>query len=263
MGGSDTKSTVNVKELNQTDININQETFNKVKNTCEQSTSQKNVLNIVGSKVKKLTTDQKNIAKNACILETALEMTQGTQANNELMTAIKAKLEQQSTAGIGLAKAESNVSIDKQSKFKFNADQKTVNEVISGCITSVDQENVINIIGSDVEDSSFNQVSEDFKECLSKSGVASEQTAKADSKVKSTSDTETTQVAKGMNPLADLMAGLGSLGAAGSAGPIISSCCIFLCCISILAVSLLGGAGGGMPQMPQMSELSDMSPPSY
>lgn len=263
MGASQTKSNVAVKELNETDLNLSQETFNKVKNTCESSTSQKNVLNIVGSRIRKMTTDQKNIAKNTCVLQSAITATKGTQANNDLMSSIKAKLEQQSTAGIGLVNAESNVSIDKQNKFKFTGTQKEVNDVIMGCIQSADQENVMNIVGSDVEDSSFNQLNEDFKNCLSTSGVASEQTAKADSKVKSSTDTETTQVAKGMNPLGDLMAGLGALGAGGSAGPIISFCCIFLCCISIIAVSLLGGGGGGMQQIPQMSELSEMTPPSY
>jgi hypothetical protein len=101
-------------------------------------------------------------------------------------------------------------------------------------------------------------------DCLSGAGAKLEQGAGAENKVKSTSDADTSQVAKGMNPIADLMAGLGSLGAAGSAGPIISCCCIILCCISIIAVSMLGGGGGGgMPQIPQMSELSEMTPPSY
>lgn len=264
MGASQTKSNVNIKELNQTDLNLTQETFNEIKNTCESVSNQKNVLNIIGTKVKKLNTNQKNVAKNTCILQTAIQSTKGSKANNDVMSSIKAKLEQQASAGIGLANAESNVNIEKQNKYNFNSVQRDVNEVITGCIAAIDQENVINIVGSEIEDSTLNQDNDVLFDCLSTAGATAEQATASDSKTKSTTDTETTQVAKGMNPIADFMAGLGALGAAGSAGPIISSCCIFLCCISIIVVSLLGGGGGGgMPQIPQMSELSEMTPPSY
>lgn len=264
MGASQTKSDVSIKELNQTDVNITQETFNKIKNTCEQRTSQKNVLNIIGTKVRKLNTNQKNAAKNTCVLQTAIASTKGSQANNDLMSSIKAKLEQQASAGIGLANAESKTNIEKQNKFNFNSVQRDVNEVISGCIMAVDQENIMNIVGSDIEDSTLNQENDVLAECLSDAGAKVEQGAGAANKTSSTTEADTSQVAKGMNPIADFMAGLGALGAAGSAGPIISSCCIFLCCISIIVVSLLGGGGGGgMPQIPQMSELSEMTPPSY
>lgn len=264
MGASQTKSDVSIKELNSTDINITQETFNKFKNTCESPTSQSNILNIMGSKVSKLTTNQKNVAKNTCILQTAIESTKGSKANNDLMSSIKAKLEQQASAGIGLANAESKTNIEKQNKFNFDSVQRDVNEVITGCISQIDQKNVINIVGSEIEDSNLNQDNDVLFSCLTGAGVKAEQGAGAANKTSSTTEADTSQVAKGMNPIADLMAGLGSLGAAGSAGPIISCCCIILCCISIIAVSMLGGGGGGgMPQIPQMSELSEMTPPSY
>lgn len=264
MGASKTKSDVNIKELNETNLNMTQETFNKIKNTCEQKTSQKNVLNIIGSNVTKLNTSQKNAAKNTCVLQTAIESTKGTKANNEVMSAIKANLEQQASAGIGLANAESNTNIEKQNKFNFSSVQRDVNEVISGCIMDVEQENVINIVGSNVTDSNLEQANDVLGECLSGFGAKLEQGAGAESKTTSTTTTETSQVAKGMNPM-DFFA---SLGAAASAGPIISISCIIFCSIFI-AMSLMGGGGGGMPQMPQIPqvpkipEISEISPPPY
>jgi hypothetical protein len=258
MGASKTKSDVNIKELNETNLNMTQETFNKIKNTCEQKTNQKNVLNIIGSNVTKLNTSQKNAAKNTCVLQTAIESTKGTKANNEVMSAIKANLEQQASAGIGLAEAESNTKIEKQNKFNFSSVQRDVNEVISGCIMDVEQENVINIVGSNVTDSNLEQANDVLGECLSGFGAKLEQGAGVENKTTSTTTTETSQVAKGMNPLADIMGGLAS---AGSAGPIISISCIILCSIFIV-IAMIGA--GGMPPIPKdISEISEISPPPY
>ena len=121
MGASQTKSTTNIKELNETNLSMTQETFNKIDNQCKQKTSQKNVQNIIGSTVTKLNASQKNAAKNTCILQTAIQSTKGTAASNELMSKLKVGLEQQASAGIGLANAESNTNIEKQNKFLFMA----------------------------------------------------------------------------------------------------------------------------------------------
>ena len=63
------KSTSNVNVINSTDLGISNETYNKIDNQCKSTTSQSNVLNIIGSNVTKLTTSQKNIAQNICILK--------------------------------------------------------------------------------------------------------------------------------------------------------------------------------------------------
>jgi hypothetical protein len=258
MGASQTKSTTNIKELNETNLSMTQETFNKIDNQCKQKTSQKNVQNIIGSTVTKLNASQKNAAKNTCILQTAIQSTKGTAASNELMSKLKVGLEQQASAGIGLANAESNTNIEKQNKFNFSSVQRDINEVISGCIIDLDQSNVINIVGSTITDSNLDQSNDVLGECLSSYGAKLEQGSKADSKTTSETTSETSQVAKGMNPM-DFFA---SLGAAASAGPIISISCIIFCSVFI-AMSMMGGGGsggaGGLGG--QLQQLQKLEPP--
>lgn len=266
MGASQTKSKVDIKELNSTDINMSSETFNKVENTCKATSNQSNVLNIVGSTVTKLTTSQKNAAKNTCILQTAIATVNDTEAQNKLMSALKQGLEQNASAGIGLANAESNTSITKENKFTLKDSKKTVNEAIVGCVMQIDQSNVINIVGSTVTDSKFDQANDVMMECLSSYGVVTENRAKASSDVVSTTTSEQSQTAKGYDPIASLS---GLVGAAMV--PYIISCCI-VCCIlvSIGAIFMMGGGSGSigpdgasfsMPGMPGM-KLPGM-PPAY
>jgi hypothetical protein len=276
MGASQTKSKVEIKELNSTDINMSSETFNKVENTCKATSNQSNVLNIVGSTVTKLTTSQKNAAKNTCILQTAIATVNDTQAQNKLMSALKQGLEQNASAGIGLANAESDTSISKENRFTLKDSKKTVNEAIAGCIMQIDQSNVINIVGSTVTDSKFDQANDVMMECLSSYGVATENKAKASSDTTSTTTSEQSQTAKGYDPIASLS---GLLGAAMV--PYIISCVI--CCCIILSIGgmfMMGGGSGsvgpqgasfsmpgmpeipGMPKVPGIPEIPGM-PPAY
>jgi cell wall-associated NlpC family hydrolase len=248
MGASQTKSTTNIKELNETNLGMTQETFNEIKNTCEQKTNQKNILNIIGSNVSKLTTDQKNAAKNTCILQTAIESSKEAKGQSDVMSAIRTSLEQQASAGIGLANAESSTNIEKQNRFNFNSVQRDVNEVITGCIMDVEQENVINIVGSTVIDSNLEQANDVLAECLSGAGAKLEQGAGAESKVVSQTTSETTQVAKGMDPFA-------FLASLGASGPVLIICCVL---ISIISSGMAALGGGGMPGIPGMPNIPGM-----
>jgi len=258
MGASQTKSKVDIKELNSTDINMSSETFNKVENTCKATSNQSNVLNIVGSTVTKLTTNQKNAAKNTCILQTAIATTNDTEAQNKLMTALKQGLEQNASAGIGLANAESNTSITKENKFTLKDSKKTVNEAIVGCVMQIDQENVINIVGSTVTDSKFDQANDVMMECLSSYGVATENKAKASSDVVSTTTSEQSQKAEGYDPIKSLG---GLLGAAMV--PYIISC-VIVCCIlvSIGGIFMMGGGSGSIGPEGASFSMPGM-PPAY
>jgi hypothetical protein len=264
MGASQTKSKVDIKELNSTDINMSSETFNKVENTCKATSNQSNVLNIVGSTVTKLTTSQKNAAKNTCILQTAIATVNDTEAQNKLMSALKQGLEQNASAGIGLANAESDTSITKENKFTLKDSKKTVNEAIAGCVMQIDQKNVINIVGSTVTDSKFDQANDVMMECLSSYGVATENKAKASNDTTSTTTSEQSQTAKGYDPIASLSGLLGS-----AMVPYVISC-VICCCIlvSIGAIFMMGGGSGSIGpdgasfSMPGMQGLPDM-PPAY
>ena len=267
MGASQTKSKVDIKELNSTDINLSSETFNKVENTCKATSNQSNVVNIVGSTVTKLTTSQKNAAKNTCILQTAIQTVNDTEAQNKLMSALKQGLEQNASAGIGLANAESNTSITKENKFTLKDSKKTVNEAIVGCVMQIDQSNVISIVGSTVTDSKIDQANDVMMECLSSYGVATDNMAKASSDVVSTTTSEQSQKAAGYDPIKSLGGLLGGL-LGGAMVPYIISC-VICCCIlvSIGAIFMMGGGSGSVgPEgasfsMPGMQNLSSMLPP--
>jgi cell wall-associated NlpC family hydrolase len=267
MGGSKTKSKVDIKELNSTDINLSSETFNKVENTCKATSNQSNVVNIVGSTVTKLTTSQKNAAKNTCILQTAIQTVNDTDSQNKLMSALKQGLEQNASAGIGLANAESDTSITKENKFTLKDSKKTVNEAIAGCVMQIDQSNVINIVGSTVTDSKIDQANDVMMECLSSYGVATDNMAKASSDVVSTTTSEQSQKAAGYDPIKSL-GGLLSGALTAAMVPYIISC-VICCCIlvSIGAIFMMGGGSGSVgPEgasfsMPGMQNLSSMLPP--
>ena len=64
MGASASTSVTKVKVLNDTDISLSNAVHNEIQNICNSTISQKNVLNIIGSNVTKLTTNQKNVGKN-------------------------------------------------------------------------------------------------------------------------------------------------------------------------------------------------------
>lgn len=249
MGASQTKSTVDIKELNETDMNLSSETYNKIKNTCEATSNQSNVLNIMGSNVTKLKASQKNAAKNTCLLQTAVSTVNDTESQNKLMSALKQGLEQNASAGIGLANAESDTSISKENRFTLNDSKKTVNEAIKGCIMAVDQSNVINIVGANVTDSTIDQANDVMMECLSSYGVVTENKAKTSSDTTSTTTSEQSQTAKGLNPF-----DIGMI-------PLIISCVICCCIILSGAMFIMGGGSGSIG--PEGANLSIPMPPAY
>lgn len=252
MGAAASSSVSEVHELNATDLNMSQETFNKIDNQCRNTSNQSNILNILGSTVTKLTTSQKNVAQNMCVLKTAIETVKETESKNALLSAIKENLEQKTTAGLGLS-VSSNVSLtDRRNLFKLRDSKKTVNEAITGCINSIDQRNVINIVGSIVTEADISQKNDVMMECLSSYGVVDQQKAVATSDTKVETEKVTVQETKGYDPIGAAMAG----------GGIYILVCCFICCSSIISsvaggIMSQGGEGGmvGLPKMPDLGGL--------
>ena len=241
MGGSVSKQSTTVDILNSTSIGLDQTTMNNIQNTCANNTNQKNVLNIIGSNVTKLSTNQKNIAKNICILQTAIETVKDADASNKMMSALKSAIDQSSTAGIGVAVNTSDTNVRQTNVFAANVSQTDINNAITGCINQLDQSNVMNIIGSNVTDSDFSQSNDSFTKCLSSYGVTSKQKATTASDQSAVAETSTTQTAKGMDPLASLASMFGAY-----TNLILGI--IALIIVSSLGSSLMssmGGMGGG------------------
>jgi hypothetical protein len=252
MGASASSSVNKVHELNESDLNMTQETFNRISNQCKSSSNQNNILNIIGSTVTKLTTNQKNAAQNMCVLKTALNTIKESESKNALLSAIKENLEQKTTAGLGLS-VSSNVSLtDRTNLFKLKDSKRTVNEAITGCINSMDQENVINIIGSTVTEADMAQANDVMMECLSNYGVVDQQAAATASDTKVETEKTAVQETKGYDPVAAL---------GGVAGVYLSVCC-FICCSSIIS-SVAGGlmaqgGEGGFPEIPGFPKLPSL-----
>jgi hypothetical protein len=261
------KSTSNVDVINSTDLGISNETYNKIDNQCKSTTNQSNVLNIIGTNATKLTTSQKNIAQNICILKTAINNVSKAEEKSAMMNNLQAALnasaknaqESQSKASasaaigfapLSFAKGESEAYLT--SKNKTNVDQtsnqnisnflnmklsqKTINDTIMGCINDIDQSNVMNIIGSNVSESNLEQGNDYMTKCISEHGVANTSTGTQDTTTGTTAENTGTvsavsdQKSKAVttsSAVADMFGG----------GSMIYIILIICCCLSILSSS--------------------------
>jgi len=261
------KSTSNVNVINSTDLGISNETYNSIDNQCKSTTNQSNVLNIIGSTVTKLTTSQKNIAQNICILKTAINNVSKAEEKSAMMNNLQAALnasaknaqESQSKASasaaigfapLSFAKGESEAYLT--SKNKTNVDQtsnqnisnflnmklsqKTINETIMGCINDIDQSNVMNIIGSNVSESNLEQGNDYMTKCISENGVANTSTATQDTTTGTTAENtgvvsavsdQKSKAVTTSSAVADMFGG----------GSMIYIILIICCCLSILSSS--------------------------
>ena len=237
MGASASKNKVSVKELNETNLAVSSETFNKIENTCTSKQDQSNVLNIIGSDVTKLSTDQRNLAKNMCLLKAAIQVNKEQNTDAKIASLLKTQLEANAVAGIGVAISDNDTNIEKTNRINTSISDRQVNEIVMGCLNSQKQENVINIVGSRVTDSSLSQANEAIIECVSEAGAVTKTEQKGSGDTSSKTDSSSAATSKGLDPFA-LFA---SLGAAWMAIPII---CILLI-VSVSASSMMGGGMGG------------------
>lgn len=157
-------SRVNTEIINANDFNVDQSVMNDIQSNCTSSQKQTNVLQIVGSRVRNLRTDQSNIARNLCVLQTMVNDTRDTNLTNNVLN----KLAQQIEAKGGLpGTGGTSESVSKMyNTMRANLNQSTVNRVTKDCILKQDQNNVIQIFGSDVSDSNLAQVNHAFVDCV-------------------------------------------------------------------------------------------------
>jgi hypothetical protein len=230
MGASASRSTMKVQELNESNLGVDNSTFNDIKNTCESSQTQSNVLNIIGSEVTKLNTDQRNLLKNMCMLKTAIEKNIDSGNETKIASLLKAQVEANAVAGIGAAVSETSTDIDKKNIVNTEIDNKTINSAMLGCLNEQDQSNVINIVGSRVTDSSLNQANDAIIECISNYGAKDIILQRATTDTTSQTDAAASATAKGWDPTLVLSLYLLPL---------------IICIISIVISSLVMNSGGG------------------
>lgn len=187
MGDCDTVSKVDITDITNNDISINNSIKNLINQNCQTIASQSNVINIVGSKVIRLNASQKNSLESLCIMQSILDSSVENKVQQNLLDKVKTSLE---TSGGLLGSPAQNETISKKiTSTKMEIDNSKFNEVTKNCIADIKQENILNIIGSEVEDANFDQANDSFLKCLADHSDVTKVTADALADTKQESDT--------------------------------------------------------------------------
>jgi hypothetical protein len=181
-GGGEAKtiSTVDYKTLFENEIDAS--TTQKIEENCISTTSQSNILNIIASDISNLTTNQKNVSTNLCILQTILENTSDIEAVAGIANKLVNEMESKGGDVLG-GSAETNSSVKTYNEIKNKIDASKAAEIFKECILNQDQENIITIMGSSVEDSSLSQLNDNIAKCMTEHkdvsdlGIATKSTA--------------------------------------------------------------------------------------
>lgn len=165
MGDCGSSTSTEISDITRNNIEINNSIKNNIQQNCNMSTLQSNVINIIGSNVKKLSAKQTNSINNMCILQTILKSTTNADVVNNLMDKVKQNL--QSSGGLLGSGASNNTVIKKLTENSSKVDNSKFNEISKNCILNTTQKNLLNIIGSNVEDTTTDQANAAFLKCLS------------------------------------------------------------------------------------------------
>lgn len=187
MGDCTSKSSVDLTDITNNDISINNSIKNLIEQNCQTIADQSNVINIVGSKVIRLNATQKNSIESLCIMQSILDSSVENKVQQNLLDKVKTSLE---TSGGLLGSPAENETISKKiTNTKMEIDNSKFNEVTKNCIANIKQENILNIIGSEVEDANFDQANDTFLKCLADHSDITKVTADALADTKQESDT--------------------------------------------------------------------------
>jgi hypothetical protein len=215
---------------------------------CIQGTDASNIIEDIKIRGgKNITIDQVNSAQSMCALKTVIDNELLGEIQSEAKGALLDILKQESGLGVQVTDKTQDVmntiKNDVGIDVEFNIAEKCLQDTIA-------QNRVSGIVMDDVQNVKISQVNSAFNNCIMdeaiKQGVALKAVGKAAADVKGKTEI------KGMNPIADLMNGLGGMMSALGFGmmmplllagsPIISCCCIV---IAIAAFMMIGGTGGG------------------
>ena len=165
MGECTTENISETSNITSNDTNIDNSIKNQINQDCNQLMTQSNTINIVGSTVKKLSASQKNSIQSMCIMQSILKSNTSADVVNKLLDKVKNNLE---TKGAVFGSPASNKTIvNNMTTNKTNINNSKFNEISKKCIMDIKQSNLLNIIGSNVEDTTTDQANEAFLKCLS------------------------------------------------------------------------------------------------
>jgi len=240
MGAANSKITHESTTLNETDLDLDISTFNEIQQSCTSISNQRNVLNIIGSKVKNLSTNQTNISKNFCLLTSALSDAKDTGVETNILNKIRTAAE--AKGGFPGMGADSDTLIKTMNVLKVKLDASTINKIVKDCILSQNQSNVINIIASSVDDTDISQLNNAIAECIQKHESVT--SAITDIKEKVETDTSSTAKVEGGNPIKDFFGGIGGLLGIGPTFMIVISVILIIACLVSSGLSAYMGMSG-------------------
>jgi hypothetical protein len=250
MGGSQNATTRNESTtFNVSNIGLDQQTVNNISQICDIENKSSNLVQIVGSTVNNLDIKQKNAVKALCQMQQAIKQTQDSTAQNEILSklsqAAKASSEGGFMSGPGTSSATNISKTYNQMNTKLT--QTQINNITAKCILDQNTSNVVQIFGSDVQNTKVDQLNENYLECVN--GINAEMLNKAQTENKAT--TETSQTSTGTTKSGGIADSLASL-ASGMVSllpfviPIFISIILIVCC-SVISGSAAMSGGGGAP----------------
>jgi hypothetical protein len=234
--------------FNVSNIGLDQQTVNNISQICDIENKSSNLVQIVGSTVNNLDIKQKNAVKALCQMQQAIKQTQDSTAQNEILSklsqAAKASSEGGFMSGSGSSSADNISKVYNQMNTKLS--QTQINNITAKCILDQNTSNVVQIFGSDVQNTKVDQLNENYLECVN--GINAEMLNKAQTENKAT--TETSQTATGTTKSGGIGDSLASL-ASGMVSllpfviPIFISIILIVCCSVISGSAAMSGGGSG------------------
>lgn len=166
MGDCNTPSSTDISNITNNDSSINNSIKSQINQDCNQLVGQSNVINMIGSTVKKLSASQKNATESMCIMQSIFKNNISSDVTNKLLDKIKNNIE---TSGGLLGSPASNTTISKiLTTNKTSIDNSKFNDISKKCILQQNQSNLLNIIGSTVDDTNTDQTNKSFLKCMSR-----------------------------------------------------------------------------------------------
>ncbi len=164
IGGPKSKSTVT--KITAKDLNLDQASFNVIKQACASSSTGQNVFEGSNLNISNSTINQTNIIENLCILQTAIKQSRSGGINSNVIEKINQDLKAE--GGLPGTGGHSEAIQNLYTRLSINTNQKTVLDVTGNCILNQDARNIISLDDSYIYDSDISQMNRAFADCLMK-----------------------------------------------------------------------------------------------
>ena len=174
MGGNVSKSYEENRSdvFNKNEYNLDQTTLNNISQQCDMSNKSSNLVQIMGSTVSNLDVSQQNTLKSICEMQNALKSTKDASVIDTMLTKLGQKAQSSADAGGflgGIANKSDATAINTSNVYNemsANLSQTDINNVTKTCIMQLDTSNIVQIVGSTVNNSVIKQANDNFLQCV-------------------------------------------------------------------------------------------------